>query len=71
MIYEWRYTLTGKVKHSVNVEHKNAAAQCGTGPMWFDSWYGTGSQDEYDKVKSLPPCKKCVEKGPLPPEESK
>lgn len=71
MTYEWRYLYRGRAKHSVNVEAQHANAQCGRGPELFECWYGTGSQDEYDRVSELPACGQCMKIGPVPLEEKK
>jgi hypothetical protein len=59
--YSWKYLPTGRVRHALSTVVPNVvAAECG---VWtFGWWYGTGSQDEYDKLDALPPCKRCAAK---------
>lgn len=71
MSHEWRYLHGGRVRRSVNAEYQCASAVCGTGPAWFDHWYGTGCQHEYEQAAKLPTCKRCAKLGPLPSEEKK
>lgn len=55
------YTYKSRVAHAVNEDHRhgNSVAVCGLGPAWFNSWYGTGSQDEYETAEKLPLCRRC------------
>jgi hypothetical protein len=56
------YTRTGKTAHllpplaSLNT---HGTALCGTGPEYFETWRGTGSQTEIETLASLPLCKRC------------
>lgn len=61
----WRYTRTGTVKHALSYAAA-AVAQCGVSPAWFEGWYGTGTQTEYERVAELPPCKRCFARGYRP-----
>lgn len=69
----WRYLFHGRVKHAVGrgpngwVER---SAECGAGPDISGDWYGSGTQDEYDRVKELPACKRCLAMGYVYKEES-
>jgi len=57
---EWRYTTTGSKRHLVNVFFRSASTVCGIQAWTFDYWLGAGSQEEYEKVASLPNCRSCV-----------
>lgn len=61
---EWRYTRRGIVAHAVALEgcefSEREAAFCGLGPGRDEYWYGTGAQEEYDYVASLPRCRGCM-----------
>lgn len=69
--YVFRYLgPTAKVKHAIRRNigsasealHSNRSAQCGRSPVWFappPGWYGTGTQEEYEKNDALPVCKRC------------
>lgn len=57
------YFRTGQVAHIL--EHGATAnrldgthhrAMCG---FWTTNWYGTGSQDEYERAAALPLCVRC------------
>lgn len=37
-----------------------AMAVCKRQPTWPDSWFGTGSQDEWEKARTLPLCVGCA-----------
>lgn len=64
--YSWRYTWNSKVHHAIELPsssahiHDNSLAVCATSPAWFMGWYGTGSQEEYDRNDTLRECKKCI-----------
>lgn len=64
--HEWRYLKYAAVKHALPIEDQpygNQAAICSVGPAWFappNSWLGTGGQDEYEHLVSLPECKRCA-----------
>ena len=56
------YTRTGKRAHLLSPlasPNMHGAALCGTGPEWFTTWHGTGSQQETELAASLPLCKYC------------
>jgi hypothetical protein len=57
----WKYLPNGKVSHALDVSRPDVvAAECG---VWtFGWWYGTGTQDEYEKAETLPACKRCTAK---------
>lgn len=62
--YEWRYLHGNKVKHAVAAKNvpveQYDVSYCGRGPrLWFD-WFGTGDQEERDKLERLPECKLCI-----------
>lgn len=52
--YAWQYLPNGKVAHLVLA----GLSVCGRDGVW-GVWYGTGTQDEYDKAAALPHCKRC------------
>lgn len=59
----WRYTRRGAVRHltRTNLFDSNArSSHCGIGAdhSW---WFGTGSQEEYERIASLPKCLTCME----------
>ena len=57
------YTRTGTRAHLLTpLASPNTCrlALCGTGPQWWDSWRGTGSQTETETAASLPVCKACL-----------
>lgn len=59
--HEWLYIWGGKVVHAHSTfTGTRFIAECGAGA--WRTWYGTGSQDEYDKAASLPKCKRCLPK---------
>lgn len=44
--------------HSLN---SYATARCGVGPSWWvGGWFGSGSQDETDRLATLPVCRRCA-----------
>lgn len=57
------YTRTGKKAHLLppltTSPNTHGVALCGTGPEWFETWRGTGSQGEIELVASLPVCRYC------------
>lgn len=60
---EWRYTKKGNRAHLVqNLGWgMRRVSECGTWVRLGDyDWYGTGSHAEYERVKALPKCKKCL-----------
>lgn len=61
--YQRLYLASGKVVHllsSLASPNSYRAARCGASPSWWaQGWCGTGSQDEIDKVASLPECGRC------------
>jgi hypothetical protein len=58
--YERRYsTPKATVAHAAAVYRPDATARCGYRPH-LAGWYGTGSQEEYEKAASLPLCKLCA-----------
>jgi hypothetical protein len=62
----WRYTGNGSVRHFLPNRPHTAAwtAWCG---LWMaeEFWRGTGSQEEYERLASLPKCLTCMRKGRL------
>ncbi len=59
--HEWLYLKNGKVAHAHSTfTVSRFIAECGAG-AWA-TWYGTGSQDEYEQAASLPQCKRCLPK---------
>lgn len=59
--HEWLYLKDGKVAHAHSTfTVSRFIAECGAG-AWA-TWYGTGSQDEYDTAAALPKCKSCLPK---------
>jgi hypothetical protein len=58
--YTRMYVKRGRVSHAVDTLFGNGGAVCGVYP-WM-GWYGTGSQDEYDKAASMPRCQRCPER---------
>jgi hypothetical protein len=55
----WRYTYMGERTHFL-VASYDRVARCGVSVINSSEWFGTGSQEEYDKAASLPKCKKCL-----------
>jgi hypothetical protein len=60
----WRYLPDGRVRHLVDVSHRDASAVCGRGPWVHDQWRGTGAQREYERCAALPPCRNCLRHRP-------
>lgn len=61
----WRYLRGGRVRHLLYTspyEWKLDAVLCGKAAM-PDNWHGTGSQEEYEKLASLPICASCLRAG--------
>lgn len=68
----WRYLPTGEVRHAIYLQDASdfyPPALCGVQPRersrWrvkqqLPGWYGTGTQDEYERVETLPECKRCA-----------
>lgn len=62
-LYTRVYVSRGKVAHlRQNDSGRYFVARCGTAPVWYDpnGWYGTGNQEEIDKAKEMPLCKRCM-----------
>lgn len=62
----WRYLWNSNVRHYIERTNitDNTPSICYVLPSWFTTgWYGTGNQEEYDKIRTLRPCKNCVKKG--------
>ena len=61
---EWSYLRTGSVVHARQPLGSTGVlsytAVCGTSPTWFDFWYGTGTQSEYERADRMPPCWRCL-----------
>jgi hypothetical protein len=57
--FEWLYLKNGRVTHALSTfTGSRFSAECGI--AGWAGWYGTGSQDEYDRVAELPQCQNCV-----------
>lgn len=56
-LYARRYLPGGRVAHAVWPNHSTAA--CGRYAD-VDDWRGSGTQDEYERAASLPPCRRCL-----------
>lgn len=54
------YLKRGRVSHAVNHDAGHVMSECGL--YAWPHWYGTGSQDEYDKAASMPRCQRCPER---------
>jgi hypothetical protein len=79
---EWRYLPNGRTRHAIDpapaVDEDTlglAVSVCGAYALEPDEWHGTGTQDEYERVETLPACKRCASKvGPddvsAPPERT-
>lgn len=52
----WRYTWDGQTRHKVKDWQ---SSQCGL-HLFEEDWFGTGSQDEYERLASLPKCRHCM-----------
>jgi hypothetical protein len=62
-LYTRVYVGRGKKAHlRPNDSGRYFVARCGVAPAWYDpnGWYGTGSQEEIDKAKAMPLCKRCL-----------
>lgn len=63
---QWRFCYNSKVKHGLELIGErvtdNSLAVCGTSPAWFMNWYGTGAQDEHEKLDRLRECKNCMKR---------
>lgn len=58
---EWRYLRGGLVRHALSAPVGGRdEAVCGTHLWPGDDWYGTGTQDEYERVAALPECQRCT-----------
>jgi hypothetical protein len=62
--YERRYTKGALVAHllspwQVDGVDDQTPALCGQQPAWWWHWYGSGSQDEYDRAAALRVCGLC------------
>lgn len=62
-LHEWAdlvYLPYGSMAHILPWVRTSEWALCHfVTPRFGQSWRGTGSQDEYDKAKSLPLCERC------------
>lgn len=67
----WRFGgLQPSVKHAFEITTRfegeigeNQLAVCGRTPVWFSSgWFGTGTQEETEKLDTLRECKACMTK---------
>lgn len=56
---EWRYQPGGTVKHLLG-RVSDAGAICGVDTLPASNWRGTGSQDEYERLETLRPCRRCL-----------
>jgi hypothetical protein len=54
----WRYTPQGGQRHAVSLGM--AVAECGRTVLPASAWRGAGSQEEYERVATLPDCRRCV-----------
>ncbi len=64
--YQWRY-LKETRRHLIPIPHgPRSQAICGTTPAWYEptGWRGTHTSEEYETLKALPACKKCLTKEP-------
>lgn len=59
-IFEWRFTIGGRVLHALRDTSKRQAI-CGLGLHRSEDWMGTGSQAEYERAERLPLCKRCLQ----------
>ncbi len=57
----WRYTRRGWARHKIG---SNWDSLCGL-DLAEDEWHGTGTQDEYERLASLPKCTRCMRSGAL------
>lgn len=67
---EWRYLWNRKVRHYIETTldrpiTDNSMAICTVLPTWFSvgGWYGIGTQEERDHIRTLRPCRSCVRRG--------
>lgn len=64
----WRYLgVQPTVKHAIyynshgrGAVHSNSTAVCGRSPAWYNDWFGTGSQKEYERLDELRECYDCI-----------
>ncbi len=57
----WRYVFSGGVRHYITgTVSPRCNSVCGVTPGFFDDWRGTGRQDEYERLASLPKCLRCM-----------
>ena len=57
------YLRRGRVTHLIpkGIDPNDPiVALCGTGPSWYDTWRGTGTEEEYDLARSMPLCLHCL-----------
>ena len=54
----WVYLPNGRVRHALH--HHSVAALCGLLPPLDGDWWGTGSQEEYERVAKLSECRRCA-----------
>jgi hypothetical protein len=57
---EWRYLHAGTVRHAFRAGTPITVALCGRYPDWTGHWYGTGTQDEYERAANLRDCAYCA-----------
>lgn len=55
----WRFTYMGTRTHFLFNSNENVS-RCGVGVIVNTEWRGTGNQEEYDLVDSMPKCKNCL-----------
>lgn len=55
----WRYRPTGKTRH-VLITPDSSHAACGVYTRGEEKWLGTGGDEEYKRLLSLPRCRRCV-----------
>jgi hypothetical protein len=58
--YMLRYVPKGTRAHLLPNGMSNSKAVCGLYP-WTTGWWGTGSQEEYDRAANLPLCQRCAQ----------
>lgn len=57
--FEWLYLKRGRVAHALSTFNgTRSSSECGV--YAWSGWYGTGTQDEYDRAAALPKCQHCV-----------
>ena len=63
-VADWRYLYGRGVVHAVTATMygHSGPAVCGVEPRLLADWFGTGSQQEYERVAALPCCRRCVAK---------